>query len=270
MYFTAGPRFNFFSIVSLAMLFVFVLAVVTLVIVDILYISSSNFLNILRSPPIKHAIYLSFVTSSISVAIVTLISIPIGYALSRYKFPGSEIIQSIVDIPIILPPVVIGVSLLLFFRTPIGRFIESFEWFKFVYTVKGIVLCQVLVSASYGIGAARTAFDAVDVKLEHLALVLGCSPFQAFRKIVLPMAGKGIAAGAVFVWATAVGIFGPLLVFAGAVRMKTEVMPTTIYLELSVGRIEEALAVSILMIIMGLLALTTLHFIGSKGNRWLK
>nr|HPN84944.1 hypothetical protein [Victivallales bacterium] len=86
----------------------------------------------------------------------------------------------------------------------------------------------------------------------------------------LPMARKGIAAGAVFVWATAVGIFGPLLVFAGAVRMKTEVMPTTIYLELSVGRIEPALAVSILMILMGLLALTTLHFIGSKGNWWFR
>jgi len=252
------------------MLSLFLLVVLSLIMVDLLYISPQNFFEALKSPPIRHAIYLSFVTSSITVIIVTLISIPVGYALSRYRFLGSEILQSIIDIPIILPPVVIGVSLLLFFRTPLGRFIESFESLRFVYSVKGIVLCQVLVSASYGIGAARTAFDSVDPKLERLALALGCSPLQAFLKVVLPMARKGIAAGAVFVWATAVGIFGPLLVFAGAVRMKTEVMPTTIYLELSVGRIEPALAVSILMILMGLLALTTLHFIGSKGNWWFR
>ncbi len=266
----AGPRINALSVTSVAALVLFLLAVFTLVAVDLLYISPASFAEALRSPPIRHAIYLSFVTSSITVMIVSAISVPVGYALSRYRFPGSELIQSVVDIPIILPPVVIGVSLLLFFRTPLGRFIESFESLRFVYTVKGIVLCQVLVSASYGIGAARTAFDAVDVKYEKLALVLGASPLQAFTRVALPMATKGIAAGAVFVWATAVGIFGPLLVFAGAVRMKTEVMPTTIYLELSVGRIEPALAVSLIMIMMGLLALTILHFIGSRGNWWLK
>ena len=148
--------------------------------------------------------------------------------------------------------------------------IESVEWLHFVYTVKGIVLCQVLVSASYGIGAARTAFDGVDRKLENLALSLGCSPMQAFFKVALPMARKGIAAGAVFAWAHAIGIFGPLLVFAGAVRMKTEVMPTTIYLKLSIGRIEPALAVSMIMIAIGILALSLIHFAGSRGNWWFK
>jgi molybdate transport system permease protein len=198
--------------------------------------------------------------------LVVALSIPVGYALSRYRFPGRALADALVDLPIVLPPLVIGVSLLVFFQTSVGRWIEG-AGVEFVYTVKGIVLCQFFVSASYGVRAAKAAFDSVDERLERIALTLGCTHWQAFWRVALPIARNGLVAGAIMAWARAVGVFGPLMVFAGAVRMKTEVMPTTIFLELSVGRIEVALAVAILMLAMATVALVVIHYM-TAGRRW--
>jgi len=247
-------------------LIVFVAAVIALIVADIFYIDAATVKEVLHSPPVRAAIRLSAITSVSTLFLVLIFSVPAGYALSRYRFPGHTVVDTIVDLPIVLPPLVIGVSLLVFFRTHLGQLIEN-SGLTFVYTVKGIVLCQFFVSASYGIRAAKAAFDSVDERLEHIALTLGCTRTQAFIKVALPMARNGIVAGAIMAWARAVGVFGPLMVFAGAVRMKTEVMPTTIFLELSVGRIEVALAVALLMLAMATIALIVIHSLAA-GKRW--
>jgi molybdate transport system permease protein len=267
----AGPRAHWVSVVTIAFLGAFVLGVLVLIAVDVFYEKPGDTLatmaEALESPEIRYAIRLSLITSAITLVLVVCFAIPVGYALSRYRFPGSVVLDAIVDLPIVLPPVVIGVSLLVFFRTAVGQWIESLPWLQFVYTPKGIVLCQFVMSASYGVRAAKAAFDAADRRLEDLALTLGCTHGRAFCRVALPMARGGLAAGAVMAWARAVGVFGPLMVFAGAVRMKTEVMPTTVYLELSIGRIEPALAVSMLMLAIAMVALTLIHAIG-QAHRW--
>ncbi len=288
----AGPRVHGLSVVTVGFLAVFVAAVLALVGADVLYIVGSErnvFGEVIESPELRYAIRLSIVTTAVTLVLVALFAVPVGYALSRYRFPGAVLVDVVVDLPIVLPPIVVGVSLLVLFGTPSGRWIQGLEWpgfvaewidrytwlrwlgekpFEFVYTPKGIVLCQFLVSASYGIRAAKSAFDAVDVRLEELALTLGCTRSRAFRMVVLPMARNGLAAGAVMAWARAVGIFGPLMVFAGAVPMRTEVMPTSIYLELSVGRIEPALAIAMLMLALAMVALTTIHLLGLRHRWW--
>lgn len=263
----AGPRVHWVSVVTIAFLATFVLAVVGLIVADIWYAHPAAIAEVLGSPEVRHAIYLSLITTAVTLVLVIVFAIPVGYALSRYRFPGSVAVDAIIDLPIVLPPVVIGVSLLVFFRTSVGQWIESVPYLQFVYTPQGIVLCQFFVSASYGIRAAKAAFDAVDRRLEHLAMTLGCSHGWAFWMVALPMARSGLAAGAVMSWARAIGVFGPLMVFAGAVRMKTEVMPTTVYLELSIGRIEPALAVSMLMLAIAMVALVLIHSLGQR-NRW--
>ncbi len=262
----AGPRVNVLTISTLGFAALFILMVLSLIVADLFYINAEVVRKVLRSPPVLYAMKLSALTSGATLLLVVLFSIPVGYALSRYRFPGHSLVDTLVDLPIVLPPLVIGVSLLVFFRTWLGRLIES-TGLEFVYTVKGIVLCQFLCSASYGIRSAKAAFDGVDPGLEHLALTLGCTPFRAFRLVVLPLARSGIVAGAIMAWARAVGIFGPIMVFAGAVRMKTEVMPTTIYLELSIGRIEVALAVALLMLAMATVALLLIRWLAA-GRRW--
>jgi molybdate transport system permease protein len=263
----AGPRVHWLAVVTSAFVAVFVLTVVVLVVVDLLYTSPSALWDVLWSDAVRHAIRLSLITSTISLVLVMVFAVPMGYALSRYRFPGSVVIDAIVDLPIVLPPVVLGVSLLVLFRTSLGQWIESLPGLQFVYSPQGIVLCQFLTSASYAIRMAKATFDAVDRRLEHVAMTLGCGHGRAFWMVALPMSRNGLAAGAVMAWARALGIFGPLMVFVGTVRMKTEVMPTTVYLELSVGRIEPALAVSLLMLAVAMAAMVAIHALG-QSHRW--
>jgi molybdate transport system permease protein len=220
-----------------------------------------SLLQKLVSPEITAALWLSLWTSAVTVAIGLGFAIPMGYALSRYRFPGHALIDSVVDLPILLPPLVIGLSLLVFFQTAPGRLIEDLG-LKFVFQKKGIILCQFLDSASFGIRAVKLAFDGIDPRLEHVAMTLGCGRAGAFFHVALPLARRGIVVGGILIWTRAFGIFGPLMVFVGAVRMRTEVLPTTIYLEQSVGRIEVALAVALLMIALATAALVTIRVVG--------
>ncbi|HOX37569.1 MAG TPA: ABC transporter permease subunit [Candidatus Brocadiia bacterium] len=262
----AGPRIHPLSVISMTFVFVFIAIVVALIAADLSYIGLGDVSAALAAPEIRAAIRLSAVTSLATLLLVALFGAPTGYALSRYRFPGRGIADTIVDMPIVLPPLIIGVSLLVFFQTDPGKWIET-HGLKFVYTRKGIVLCQFLCSVSYAIRAAKASFDSDNQKLETLALTLGCTPMQAFRMVALPLARNGIVAGAILAWAHAVGIFGPLMVFAGCVRMKTEVLPTAIYLELSVGRIETALAIALLMLALAACMLAAIHRL-APGKRW--
>lgn len=261
----AGPRINLLSVITLSFLALFVATIVTLVVADVSYTDHKTILSLFRSREFLSAMRLSAVTSVITLCLVMLFAVPVGYSLSRYRFPGHTFADTVVDLPIVLPPVVIGISLLVFFATRPGRWIEQFGFDP--HSTIAIVLCQFFVSASYAIRAGKAAFDSVDPRFENLALTLGCTRWRAFRTVALPMARNGLLAGAIMAWARAVGVFGPLMVFVGSVRMKTEVMPTTIYLELTIGRIEVALAVTIVMLAIAAIALAAIHWFAS-GRRW--
>lgn len=253
------------SVTTLSVVALFVVGVVALIWADLTYTDADTVWQVVRSPVILAAMRLSAITSVVTLALCLLFAVPMGYALSRYRFRGHAFVDTLVDLPIVLPPLVIGVSLLVFFQTAVGRWIQS-HGLQFVYTIKGIVLCQFLVSASYAIRAAKAAFDATDVDLEHLALTLGCTHVKAFLWVALPQARNGIVAGGIMAWARAVGVFGPLMVFAGAVRMRTEVLPTTIFLELSIGEIERALAVALVMLVLAVSALTLMRALDPSGG----
>jgi molybdate transport system permease protein len=245
----------------LAFVGLFVFTLLAIFAADVSYAGTHAVAEVLRAPEIRAALWLSLWTTALTVVIGLLFSVPMGYALSRYRFPGHVLVDSIVDLPIILPPLVVGLSLLVFFQTGLGRCLED-AGLKFIFHKKGIVLCQVLVSASFGIRAVKLTFDGIDPRIEHVAMTLGCTRAGAFFRVALPMAYRGIIVGGILIWTRAFGIFGPLMVFVGAVRFRTEVLPTTVYLEQSVGRIEVALAVAILMLVLAALALVTIRIVG--------
>jgi len=168
----------------------------------------------------------------------------------------------------VLPPVVIGLSLLAFFGTPAGATIKSAlktgNWS--MVSAIGIVLCQFLVSVSYAIRATKASFDSVDRQLEQVALSLGCSRLRAFRKVTLPLARNGLIAGSVMAWARAIGVFGPLMVFVGT-GPRVQVMPTTMWLELSIGNIEVSLAIALVAVFMATAALAIVHRL-APGKAW--
>jgi molybdate transport system permease protein len=270
----AGRRADPLSVIALCFLGLFVVIVLALVAADVAYLgvrklSLSEVWGILASADVSAAIRRSVVTSLITLALVILFSVPVGYALSRYRFPGHALVDTVVDVPIVLPPVVIGVSLLAFFGTPLGNSIKQLLRAGTGWTLTsaiGIVLCQFLVSVSYSIRATKASFDSVDRRLEHVALTLGCSRWGAFWRVSLPLARNGLIAGSVMAWARAIGVFGPLMVFVGT-SPRVMVMPTNVWLELSVGNIEVSLAVALVMLVMAGAALAVVHWLAG-GTKW--
>jgi len=243
----------------------FVIGLLAVFAADVNYAGLGALAELLRSPQIRAAIWLSIWTTAVTVVIGLLFAVPMGYALSRYRFPGHALVDSIVDLPIVLPPLVVGLSLLLFFQTQVGQWIEG-SVMRFVFERSGIILCQLFVSASFGIRAVKLTFDGIDPRIEDVAMTLGCTRAGAFFRVALPMARRGIVIGGILIWTRALGIFGPLMVFVGTVRMKTEVLATSIYLEQSVGRIEIALALTIFMLLLATVALVAVRIVG-LGSR---
>lgn len=258
-----GLHGRLFAAAMLSFVGLFVVALLALFIADAGYVNAAAIDYVLHSQAVLDALWLSLWTSGLTVVIGLAFSIPIGYALSRYRFPGHALVDSIIDLPIILPPLVLGLSLLVFFQTGAGRAIQATGW-NFVLEKKGIVLCQFLVSASFGIRAVKLTFDGIDPRVEHVAMTLGCTRAGAFFGVALPMAWRGIVVGAILIWTRAFGLFGPVEVFVGTVRNRTEVLPSTIYLEQSVGHLEVALAVALLMLALATVALVIVRTVGLR------
>jgi molybdate transport system permease protein len=248
---------------------VYLLLIVAMLAADLFFTTPGNFLAALRRAEIRYAIRLSLISCSITALLSLWIAVPIGYLMSRYPFRGKAILDAMLDIPIVLPPLVIGLSLLILFRTPGGRLIERF--IPVTYAVPGIILAQWMVACAFAVRTMRTTFDQISPRQEQVALTLGCSQSQAFWQIVLPQARRGMLAAGTLAWARALGEFGPILIFAGATRLRTEVMPTSVFLELSVGNIEAAVAVSLLMVIAAMIVLLLVRVVGQtellKANR---
>jgi molybdate transport system permease protein len=177
-------------------------------------------------------------------------------------------LDTLVDVPIVVPPVVIGVSLLAFFGTGVGIGLKRALAAADLTLVSGlgIVLCQFLMAVPYCIRAVKAALDDVDRELEEVAMVLGCSPWRVFRGVTLPLAGTGLLAGGVMAWARALGVFAPIMVFIGT-GPRVQLMPTCIWLELSVGNIEVSLALALVMLALSGAALLAVHAL-APGRPW--
>lgn len=226
------------------------------------YSSPSDLLKALQSREIQHSIQLSLLTCSVTAALSLLIAVPAGFLLSRSNFPGKLWLEAVLDIPIVLPPMVIGLCLLIFFQTAAGRLIE--KAIPLTYTVPGVVLAQLVIGAAFAIRTMRGTFDHISPRPENVAMTLGASRASAVWLVTLPSARRGMFAAASVAWARSLGEFGPILVFAGATRMKTEVLPTTVWLELSVGNLEAAVAVSLLMVAFAMLVLVAVRKAGER------
>ncbi len=268
-----------FRWVTTGMLVVFCLTTVMIFLADLVYVSMNNtsLVEVFSSPHVRKALILSVSTSFISTALCLLVAIPSAYALSRYPFKGIIVLDIIVDLLMVMPVLVVGVSLLVFFYVG-QQFADSgfylVRWCGsaiaycgnfFVYTKPGIVLAQFFCAVSYAIRSIKAAFDEIDPRTEQVAMTLGCTRAGAFRRVTLPLAKHGIMAGAVLSWVRAFGIFGAVIIVGGAVRGRTEVLPTAIYLEISIGRLEIALAISLLMIIVATLVLVCMRAVSGRA-----
>lgn len=268
---SAGARDVLFRAVVLSFLMLFMAMVLTLIAVDVRYVEASDWVEALTTgrTQVWFAVQLSLVTSTIALAAALLVGLPSAYALSRFRIPFASVVDTVIDLPIVIPPPVVGLSLLVLFgRTGLDRWLEDHVGFGLMYQAWGIPLAQFMVAAAFCIRSLKAAFDSINPRLEHVARTLGCSSWQAFIRVSLPLARNGLLAGAIMTWARAIAEFGPILFFCGATPMKTEVLPISMFLNFSAGSIERAMVLAILMITIAAATLITFKKLGGKGYLW--
>ena len=250
----------------------YVLLIFAMLAADIAFTSPTHFVSALRKPEVQFAVRLTLITCTISALLSIWVATPLGYLLSRFQFRGKWLIEMAIDVPVVLPPLVIGLSLLILFHLPLGGgnlelWFQKQLGFRITYAQPAVILAQFAVACAFAVHTMRVTFDQIDPRAEQVALTLGCRRSQAFLQIVLPQAWRGLVAAFTIAWARSLGEFGPILVFAGATRMRTEVLSTTVFLELSVGQLESAVAVSLLMVLAAMAVLGIVRLLGAEVSR---
>jgi molybdate transport system permease protein len=253
---TGGDRvFRVATISALVLLAVFFIGIVVSMLA---YTEWDTFISALLSSEILFAIRLSVLTATVAAVVSILIAVPVAYAISRSSFPGKDIVDSLLDLPIVISPVALGAALLIFFNTPLGSSIDD-NVMKFVFAVPGIILAQVTVVSALAIRLLKSTFDSIDPRYEQVARTLGCSKPEAFFRVTLPLARDGLIASGILTWARAVGEFGATVTLAGATAMRTETLPTAIFLSLATADVEKAIAVIFVLIIIAVVALLAIR-----------
>jgi len=211
------------------------------------------------------AIGLSLSTASLTVTIAVLFGTPLGYLLGRSAFPGRSIVDSLVDLPMVLPPSVAGVALLVAFgrRGLVGHALESMG-VHIAFTTAAVVLAQLFVAAPYFVRAAAGAFARVDRDLEDSAALDGATPWRVFRHITAPLVLPTLGAGAVMTWARALGEFGATIIFAGNYPGRTQTMPLAIYIGFEID-LDLAIALSVALLALSFAVLTTAKRVVRSG-----
>jgi molybdate transport system permease protein len=228
------------------------------------YTDLKTMIMTILSQEILFAIKLSLVTATVAVILSSVISIPAAYMISRMNFPSKNIIDTLLDIPLVMPPIALGAALLMFFSTPVGSVIQS-TTIKFVFQQPGIVLAQFTVISSIYIRLMKSTFDNIDPMYEKVARTLRCNRFQAFIKTTLPLARNGLFAAIILSWARAVGEFGASVTIAGATRMKTETLPIAIYLNLATANIEKTVAIVFILAVISIVVLLSIRKFSTKA-----
>ncbi len=242
------------TISALALLTIFFLGITVSLLT---YTNWKTFWSVLVSNEIIFAIKLSLLTATVATIVSVFIAIPAAYAISRARFWGKDIVDSMLDLPIVISPIALGAALLVFFNTPIGGAIN--EHVRFVFAVPGIILAQITVVSALAIRLLKSTFDSIDPRYEQVSRTLGCSKLEAFFKVILPLSKDGLVASSILTWARAVGEFGATVTLAGATVMKTETLPIAIFLGLASADVQKAIAVIFILILISIVALLVIR-----------
>lgn len=212
------------------------------------FVEPSTLLISLTKPEVVDAFILSIITASISTILIGLFGVPLAYCLSRYKFPGSSLLQIVVIIPLVLPPLASG-ALLLGVVNPQSVLDKTFPDIEFTQSMIGIIIAQTYVASPFMILASMAAFEMVDKSYENIGRILGKKNWQVFVRISLPLAKKGILVGFMMTWIRAIGELGATLMLA----YNPHTISIQIYEDNAIGGLSEAIPSIILAILISVI-----------------
>ena len=206
------------------------------------------------SEEVLFSLRMSVVTSTISTVLCLAFAMPTAYALTRTNMPFKRAAETLMQLTLSLPYILLGFALLLMFSSPFGKALKD-AGIAIVFQPAGIVFAQLIVNLPFSIRMVRTAFGDVDSRMEFVAKTLGASSFDAFRTIILPICRNSIISTFVLTWARGMGEFGATLMLVGVTRMRTETLPGSVYLSISTGNTDTAMATAMIMLIVSAVTL---------------
>lgn len=229
-------------------------------------IPEGAFARTLDDPVVRRALILSLTTTSVSLVLSLVIGTPVAFLLARYRFRGHQLLDTLIDLPMVLPPAVAGVALLMAFgRRGVAGPLLSDLGIEIPFTTLAVVLAQTFVAVPFYVRSARAGFESVDGGLEEVAATLGAARPTIFRTVTVPLALPALLGGAVMAWARALGEFGATLMFAGNFAGRTQTMPLAIYQTLESGRLDAALALAIILVVVSFSVLLLFKVIVRRG-----
>ncbi len=246
-------------IAALLLFFFYILLIISL----LSFLEGENFLKVLLSPDTLFSIRLSLVTATLAMFLAMVIALPAAYALSRLNFPAKRVVDTLLELPMVMSPVALGAALLIFFNTGMGRVIQE-KGILFVFEFPGIVLAQFATIAGLATRLIKTALDEISPRYEAVARSLGSSAWGAFLKITLPLSFRGLISAMVLCWAKAVGEFGATVTLAGTMPFKTETMPTAIFMALASADVQKTVILILILVGIGLTALYTVRLVEKR------
>jgi molybdate transport system permease protein len=211
------------------------------------------------------ALELSLWTASLATCVALLIGVPLAWLLARTVFPGQRLLRAFVTLPLVLPPVVGGVSLLLVFGRAgfIGRLLNDWFGVTIPFTPVAVVMAETFVAMPFLVVTVEGALRSADLGFEEAAATMGASRMTVFRRVTVPMIAPSLGAGAVLCWARALGEFGATITFAGSFPGQTETMPIAVYYALETDP-DAAIALSLILLLVSVAVLVSLR------DRWLR
>jgi molybdate transport system permease protein len=204
--------------------------------------------NELLQPDVLQALQLSLLTTILSLSVTVIFGLPIAYILARGRFPGRKLLETLVTLPTVLPPVVAGVALLLTFGRMglLGHYLNLLG-ITIPFTTAAVVMAQTFVAAPFFINSAKAGLEQFDRRYELAAYTLRASPFYTFRRVVLPLIRPALLSGMGLSWARALGEFGATITFAGNFPGLTQTLPTAVYIA-SETDLDKAIAIAVVLL----------------------
>jgi molybdate transport system permease protein len=224
-------------------------------------ISPAEAMTNLAKPQVTQAISLSFTTTLITTGLVALFGTPLAYLLARRHFVGRIVLESIVDLVMVLPPAVAGIALLITFgRTGlVGSWLNQYG-ITIPFTSLAVIMAQTFVAAPFYIRTATAALVSIHRDIEEAAAIDGATRPQIFWHITVPMVLPSLFAGLIMSWARALGEFGATIIFAGNFSGRTQTIPLVIYLGFEID-VQEALVLSSLLLLVAFTILMTVRYL---------
>jgi len=241
---------------------------VALVVSNAVYLGWSDSLYFLGRSRMWARVWLTVWTATVATAFSMVVGIPVGYALSRLRFPWPNLTSALIDLPVMVPPAAVGAFLFGFVRTfPVKHICDAIG-LRLGHNVQGVVFVQFVVTVAFCSRLMKAAFDVVNPRFEQVSRSLGETLPRTFFRVTLPLARRGMLASLIVVWARAAAEWEALMLFVGGTEGQTDVLAFAVYLDWNGGMMGWVVSMSLVCVFIAIAAMGAMHLIGRKSYVW--